>query len=142
MKLPRKSACRGPIPLSRRFDVMSHIGSSKKLDEKTGLLSAIDPVDTAVSVPSHKESHLSGGDLIKSIVYGGLDAVINSESTVAAVFGARIVLACVGCSNPWRCPLCRRPPFVARRPDPWHCKPHRGRYCDGPGRLHLVQGRV
>lgn len=35
-----------------------------------------------------KEAHLTGGDLIKSIVYGGLDAVINSESTVAAVFGA------------------------------------------------------
>lgn len=27
------------------------------------------------------------GDIIKSVIYGGLDAVINSASTVAAVYG-------------------------------------------------------
>lgn len=52
----------------------------------------IEPEETSIPVPLsatevHKEEHLSGGDLIKSIIFGGLDAVINSESTVAAVYG-------------------------------------------------------
>ena len=48
------------------------------------------PADAKITVAlPHKESHSTGGDLIKSIIYGGLDAVINSESTVSAVYGAR-----------------------------------------------------
>lgn len=54
------------------------------------------PADATVAVavapatppPPHIEKHKAGGDLIKSMVFGGLDAIINSESTVSAVFGA------------------------------------------------------
>lgn len=47
------------------------------------------------------------GDLIKSVIYGGLDAVINSASTVAAVYGE----LCWSVSPPYLCPCdisCRR----------------------------------
>jgi hypothetical protein len=55
----------------------------------TKLSSSLDHEQSSVEIPvsQYGEAHRTGGDLIKSIIYGGLDAVINTESTVAAVFG-------------------------------------------------------
>ena len=99
------------------------------------------PADAKITVGlPHKESHSTGGDLIKSMIFGGLDGIINSESTVSAVFGARLGPRVLNRVSPELKFHCRRWTVDERRSYPWLRKPYRGRHLDGPGRLPLVQG--
>eukprot|EP00761_Pharyngomonas_kirbyi_P012154 gb/GECH01012181.1/.p1 GENE.gb/GECH01012181.1/~~gb/GECH01012181.1/.p1 ORF type:complete len:270 (+),score=54.54 gb/GECH01012181.1/:1-810(+) len=51
---------------------------------------------------THSEKHSTQGDLIKSIVFGGLDGIVTTFAVIAAAVGSTFkyeVLLCVACAN-------------------------------------------
>ena len=62
--------------------------AQKCFNEKNGEASKICHRQRAVDVQTNQESHGSAGEIIKSVVLGGLDGVITTFAIVCAVAGS------------------------------------------------------